>query len=146
MTTFTSYPDRLKEVQTTLVSIEHPNGFHKYIRMTSISHPSIIVRIIDWSKQVLHVITTACHGPRPPPAKWRDKRKWQQVTSHDHFTWSPTTISDSRITYHDLCQTTRRVIMALPPPSVIMTTQNISPSLKKESKLAIISTFTQRRR
>ena len=67
----------------------------------------------------------------PPPAEWRDKMKWQQVTSHDHFTWSPTTISDSRITYHDLCQTARRVMMALPPPSVIMTTQNISPPLKK---------------
>ena len=67
----------------------------------------------------------------PPPAEWRDKVKWQQVTSHDHFTWSPTTISDNRITYHDPCQTARRVMMALPPPSVIMTTQNISPPLKK---------------
>ena len=44
---FTSYPDRLKEVHTTLVSIEHPDDFHNYIWMTSISHPNIIVRIID---------------------------------------------------------------------------------------------------
>ena len=42
-----SYPDCLKEVQKTLISIIHPDGFHKYIRMTNISHPNIIVRVID---------------------------------------------------------------------------------------------------
>nr|CAN63323.1 hypothetical protein VITISV_022240 [Vitis vinifera] len=42
-----SYPNRLKEVQTTLINIRHPDGFHKYIRMTNINHPNIIVRVID---------------------------------------------------------------------------------------------------
>ena len=36
----------------------------------------------------------------PSPAEWKDGLRWQQVTSHDHSTWSLPTISDSRITYH----------------------------------------------
>ena len=91
-----SYPDCLKEGRTTLISIKHPDGFHnKYIRMTNISHPNIIVRVIDWSKQVLHVITTACHGPRSTTC--RVKRQDEVTTSH--FPRSLHTI-----TYHDLCQ------------------------------------------
>ena len=104
-----SYPDCLKEVQTTLINIRHPddfhlisglpqgssNDFHKYVRMTNISHPNIIIRVIDWSKQVLHVITTACHGPRS--ATCRVKRQDEVTTSH--FSQPLHTI-----TYHDLCQ------------------------------------------
>ena len=68
----------------------------------------------------------------PPPAELKDKVKWQQVTSHDHL---PRSLSAAR-----------RVMMALPPPNVIITTQNISLPLKRESKLLMlyISTFTQR--
>ena len=40
----------------------------------------------------------------PPLAGWEDKRKWQQVTSYNHSTWSLPTISDSRITYHGFWQ------------------------------------------
>ena len=36
----------------------------------------------------------------PSPAEWKDRLRWQQVTSHDHSTWSLPTISDSSITYH----------------------------------------------
>ena len=77
----------------------------QYIRMTNIGYPDMIVRIIDWSKAGL---TRYQQQPAmahiSPSAEWEDKMKWQQVTSHDHFTWSPTTISDSCITYYDLCQ------------------------------------------
>ena len=91
-----SYPDCLKEGQTTLISIKHPDGFHsKYIRMTNISHPNIIVRVIDWSKQVLHVITAACHGPRSTTCR---------VKGQDEVTTSHFPRSLHAITYHDLCQ------------------------------------------
>ena len=90
-----SYPDCLKEVQTTLISTIHPDGFHKYIWMTNISHPNIIVWVIDWSKQVLHVITIACHGPRSSICRV----KGQDEVTTSHFPRSLHTI-----TYHDLCQ------------------------------------------
>ena len=90
-----SYPDYLKEVQTILISIKHPDDFHKYIRMTNISHLDIIVRITDWSKQVLYVITTACHGPRSAICR---------VKGQDEVTISHFPRSLHAITYHDLGQ------------------------------------------
>ena len=103
MTCF-SYPDCLKEGQTTLINISirtaftiHPNDQHRSSGYDCPGH---------WLKKsksyTLSQRPTMAHVP--PPAEWRDKMKWQQVPSHDHFTWSPTSISNSRITYYDLCQ------------------------------------------
>ena len=48
--------------------------------------------------------------------------KWRQVISHD--LWQPRHLPR-------FLSAARRVMMAQPPPNVIMTTQNISPPLKK---------------
>ena len=55
----------------------------------------MIVRVIDWSKQVLHVITTTCHGPHLAICRVRGQ---DEVTT-SHFPRSLHTIA-----YHDLCQ------------------------------------------
>ena len=67
-----------------------------HIRTTDISYPDMFVRIIDWSKQVLHVIITACYDPhfatcRVKGQEWSDGK-------------SLPTISDSHGASHDLCQ------------------------------------------
>ena len=64
--------------------------------------------------------------------------KWQQVTSHD--LWQPRHLPWS-------LSAAPRVMMALPPPRGIMTSQNISLPLKRETKLLIlyIWTFTKRK-
>ena len=116
-----AFPDYLKEDQTTLINISS-GRLTQYIRMINICHLDTMVRIIDWSKQVSHVITTVCHGPRSTTCR---------VKGQDEVTTSHFPRSFHMITYHDLCQTARRVMMALPSPSVIMTTQNISSPLKK---------------
>ena len=113
-----SYPDHLKEVRTTLINKRHPDDFHlisgppqgssndackhrisgrlpRYIRMTNIVHPDIMVRIIDWSKQVSHVITTACQGPRSTTCRV----KGQDEVTTSHF---PRPLH--MITCHDLWQ------------------------------------------
>ena len=54
------------------------------------------VQIVDWSKQVLHVIPTGCHDPRS--ATYRVKgQEWSDGKS-------PPTIFNNRGTSHDLCQ------------------------------------------
>ena len=82
----------------------------------------MIVRVIDWSKASL----TRYHNSLPWPTfrhlqsegtRWSDNKSLPTIISHDHL---PRSLS-----------TACRVMMALPPPSVIMTTQNISPPLKK---------------
>ena len=117
-----SYPDCLKEGQTTLININ--------IRIW-------LSGSLTEVKQVLHVITTACHSPRSATCR---------VKGQDEVTTSHFPRSFHMITYHDLWQphhlprslsTAHRVMMALPPPSVIMTTQNISPPLKRGTKLLI---------
>ena len=122
------------------------HGAHKHdIRTTSTNasgwfgHPDTFAQIIDWSKKVLHVITNSLSWPtfrhlQSERTRWSDNKSLPTITSHDHL---PRSLSAAR-----------RVMMALPPPSVIMTTQNISPPLKRETKLLIlyIWTFTQRGR
>ena len=103
--------------------------------MTNIVHPDMIALIIDWGKQVLHVITTACHDPRSATCR---------VKGQDEVTTSHFPRSFHMITYHDLWQphhlprslsAAHRVMMTLTPPSVMMTTQNISLPLKRETVL-----------
>ena len=137
-----SYPDPLKERHTTLTNITS-GRLPQHIRTTDIHYPDMFVRIIDWSKQVLHVITTTCHGPRSATCRvkgqeWSDIKSLPTITSHDF--WQSQQLPRSLAA--------RRVMMALLPPSVIMTTQNVSLPLKRETKPLIlyIWTFTQRRR
>ena len=89
-----SYLDCLKEGQTTLISIKHPDGFHN----TS-GWPTYAIRIwlsgsLTEVKQVLHVITTAYHGPRS--ATYRVKGQDEVTTSHFLRSFH-------MITYHNLC-------------------------------------------
>ena len=119
--TWHAFPDCLKEDQTTLINISS-GRLTQYIRMINIFHPDTMVRIIDWSKQVSHVTTTACHGPRSAACR---------VRGQDEVTTSHFLGSFHMITSHDLWQphhlprslsTVRRVMMATLPPNVIMTT------------------------
>ena len=90
-----SYPNSLKERHTTLTNITS-GRLPQHIRTTDIHYPGMFVRIIDWSKQVLHVITTACHGPRSATCRV----KWQKWSDDK----SLPTISDSRGAAHDFYQ------------------------------------------
>ena len=83
-----SYPNSLKERHTTLINIT--SGQPTYtVRI-------YFVRIVDWSKRVLHVIITACHGPRSATCRVKG-----QEGSDDK---SLPTISNSHDASHDLCQ------------------------------------------
>ena len=132
-----SYPDSLKERHTTFTNIT--SGRPTYtIRVCLSGSLTKVSKSYTLSQQpaMVHV---------PPPAEWKDKN---EVTA-SHFLRSLPTI-----TYHDFWQSqhlprslsaARRVMMAQPPPSVIMTIQNISLPLKRETELLIlyIWTFTQ---
>ena len=85
-----------------------------------------------------YVIPTACHGPRSATCRVK-RQEWWQVTSYD--LWQLLCLPRSLSVAH-------RVMMALSPPRVIMTSQNISLSLKREIELLVlyIWTFTQRGR
>ena len=140
-----SYSDCLKEGQTTLISINiwptftiHPDDQHRSSGYDCPGH---------WLKESKSytLSQTACHGPRS--ATCRVKRQDEVTTSHFPRSFHI-------ITYHDLWQphhlprslsTAHRVMMVLTPPSVIMITQNISPPLKRGTKLLMlyIQTFTQ---
>ena len=79
-----SYPDSLKERHTTLTNITSGRTPHR-IRTTDIYYPDMFVRIIDWSKQVLHVITTVCHGPhsatcRVKGQEWSDGKSLPTIS------------------------------------------------------------------
>ena len=54
------------------------------------------VRIVDWSKQVLHIIPTTCHGPRSATCRVKGQ-EWSDGKSLP-------TIFDSRGASHDFCQ------------------------------------------
>ena len=90
-----SYPDFLREKHTTLANITSGRSSY-HIRTTDISYSDMFVRIIDWSKQVLHVIITACHGPRSATCRVRSQ-EWSDGKSLP-------TISDSCGASHHLCQ------------------------------------------
>ena len=89
-----SYLDPLKERHTTLTNITS-GRLPQHIRTTDIHYPDMFVWIIDWSKQVLHIITTACHDPHLAICR---------VKGQDEVTISHVPRSLHMITYHDLCQ------------------------------------------
>ena len=128
-----SYPDPFKKRHTTLTNITS-GRLPQHIRTTDIHYSDMFVWIIDWSKQVLHVITTACHGPhsatcRVKGQEWSDSKSLPTITSHDF--WQSHQLPRSLSAAH-------RMMMALPLPSVIMTTQNISLPLKRVSLLYLV--------
>ena len=100
-----SYPNYLKEDQTTLINITS-GRLTQYIRMINICHLDIIVWIIDWSKARF----TRYHNNQPWPTfrhlqgertRWSDNKSLPTIISHDHFprsltAASPTTILVSR--------------------------------------------------
>ena len=134
-----SYPDSLMERHTTLTNITS-RRLPQRTQMTDIYYPDMFVWIIDWSKQVLHVITTACHGPRS--ATYRVKgQEWSDGKSLP-------TISDNPRASHDLCQPLVRWWWPCHHLVASWQTQNISLPLKRETKLLVlyIWTFTQRGR
>ena len=81
-----------------------------------------------------YAILTACHGPRSATCRVKGQ-EWQQVTSHNlwHLRRPPRSLAAAR-----------RVMMALSPLRGIMSSQNISLSLKRETELLrrYIWTFT----
>ena len=90
-----SYPDSLNERHTTFTNITSGRPLQR-TRMTDIYYPDIFVRIIDWNRQVLHVIITACHDPYSATCRVI----WQEWSDNK----SLPTISDSYGASHDLCQ------------------------------------------
>ena len=99
-----SYPDSVKEDQTTLVNIAsgriynmHPDNQHMSSGYKWPDHWLKKSESYTLSQQtaMAHILS---------PSEWEDKMKWQQVTSHDHSTRSRPTISDSRITYYGFWQ------------------------------------------
>ena len=103
---------------------------HKYnIRTTATAHPddrhtlSGYVCPDHWLRKAS---LAGYHNSLPWPTsrhlqsertRWSDNKSLPTITSHDRL---PRSLS-----------ATCKVMMVLPPPSVIMTTQNISPPLKK---------------
>ena len=125
-----SYPNSFWERHTTLANI-------------TFGRPTYPIRIclsgsLTKVSKSYYVIPTACHDPcfAAYRAKWQE---WWQVTSHD--IWQPRHLPWSLLA-------ARRVMMALPPPRGIMTSQKVSLPLKRETELLIlyIRTFTQRGR
>ena len=77
---------------------KHPDDFHKYIRMTNIGRPDMIVRVIDWRKASL----TRYHNSLPWPTfrhlqsegtRWSDNKSLPTIISHDHLPRSLTAAS-----------------------------------------------------
>ena len=127
--TYTIHPDD-QEDQTTLINVSS-EWLTQYIRMINICHPDTMARIIDWSKRVLHAITTTNHGPRPITCRVKGRvevttshfpRSFYMITSHD--LWQPLHLPR-------FLTAARRVAMTMLPPYVIITTQNISSSLMR---------------
>ena len=115
-----SYPDSLREKHMTLANITFGRPTYP-IRMC------LSGSLAKVSKSY-YVIPTACYSPRS--ATYRAKgQEWWQVTSHD--LWQSRRLPRSLTAAH-------RVMMALPPPRDIMTSQKVSLPLKREIELLIL--------
>ena len=125
-----SYPDFLREKHTTLANIT--SGQPTYPIQICLSGSLTKV------SKSYYVIPIACQGPRSATCRVKGQ-EWWQATSHD--LWQLRRLPRS-------LTAARRVMMALSPPRGIMTSQNISLSLKRETELLIryIWAFTQRGR
>ena len=135
-----SYPDFPKSTRGALLlsglsqGEAHDTRKH-YIRTTAISHPDNrhILSGYALSKSLIEVSRSCTSFQQPvtahvpPTAEWKDRNE----VMASHF---PRSLSAAH-----------RVMMALPPPRGIMTSQNISLPLKRETELLVlyIWTFTQ---
>ena len=131
--TWHAFPDYLKEDQTTLLNITS-GRITQYIRMINICHPDTMVQIIDWSKQVSHIITTSCHGPRSTTCRVKGQDEVTTSHFHDHFTRS--------------LSAAHRVMIALPPPKCHHNSTKYLPTIKeaiKASDTIYINLHTRRR-
>ena len=118
------YPDSFRERHTTLANI------------TS-GRPTYPIRIclsgsLTKVSKSYYVIPTACHGPHSAACRAKGQG-WWQVTSHD--LWQPRRLPRS-------LSTARRVMMALPPPRGIMTSQKVSLPLKRKTELLTLYIWT----
>ena len=124
-------------------STRHSQTSHPDDRHITSGRPTYPIRIclsrsLTKVSKFYYVILTACHGPRS--ATYRVKgQEWWQVTFYD--LWQLRRLPRS-------LSVALRMIMALSPPRGIMTSQNISLSLKRETELLrqYIWTFAQRER
>ena len=100
----------------------------------SISYPDMLSGSLTKVSKSYYVIPTTCHSPRFATCRAKGQ-EWWQVTSHD--LWQPHRLPRS-------LTAARRVMMALPPPRGIMTSQKVSPPLKREAELLTLykRTFT----
>ena len=105
------YPDSLREKHAALTSITSDDN---------ISYPDMLSRSLTKVSKSYYVIPIVCHGPRSATCRAKGQ-EWWQVTSHD--LWQPRRLPRS-------LSAARRVMMALPPPRGIMTSQKVSPPLK----------------
>ena len=124
-------------------STQHSQTSHPDNRHITSERPTYPIRIclsgsLTKVSKSYYVISTTCHNPRFATCRVKGQ-KWWQVTSYDLWQLRrfPRSLSAAL-----------RVMMTLSPPRDIMTSQNISLSLKRETKLLIryIWTFTQRGR
>ena len=101
----------------------------------SISYPDMLSESLTKVSKSYYVIPTACHSLRSATCRAKGQ-EWWQVTSHDLY--QPRRLPRSLTAAH-------RVMMALPPPRYIITSQKVFPPLKREAELLIlyIWTFTQ---
>ena len=113
----------------------HPDDCHITSRRPTYPIQICLSGLLTKVSKSYYVIPTACHGPRFAACRAKGQ-EWWQVTSHD--LWQPRCLPRS-------LSATCRVMMALPPPRGIMTSQKVSLPLNRETELLIlyIRTFTQ---
>ena len=101
----------------------------------SISYSDMLSGSLTKVSKSYYVILTVCHSPCSVIYRVKGQ-EWWQVTSHD--LWQPRRLSRS-------LTAARRVMMTLPPPRGIITSQKVFPPLKREAELLTpyIWTFTQ---
>ena len=101
----------------------------------SISYPDMLSGSLTKVSKSCYVIPTAYHSPHSATCRAKGQ-EWWQVTSHD--LWQPRRLPRS-------LTAARRVMMALPPPTGIITSQKVFPPLKRETELLTlyIWIFTQ---
>ena len=97
----------------------------------SISYPDMLFGSLTKVSKPCYVILTACHNPHSVTCKAKGQERWQ-VASHD--LWLSRSLT-----------AVRRVMMTLPPPRGIMTSQKVFPPLKREAELLTLykRVFTQ---
>ena len=113
-------------------STRHSQTSHPDDRHITSGRPTYPIRICFFGSltkvsKSYYVISTACHDPRFATCRVKGQ-EWWQVTSYD--LWQLRRLPQS-------LSAALWVMIVLPPPRGIMTSQNISLPLKRETKLLI---------